>query len=134
LGKDDINSTNDKGLSPLFVASFFGFADCIRVLSGTKERGEGVEFNSITELGTNVEATDMSGNTALHYAAWKGSPEAIRILVELGASVDTASHVGHLPLNYSGHNPSSTQASPHSFLTHFYSFWLFVPLTPLTNN
>ena len=35
MSKDDVNYTNDKGLSPLLVASFFGFAETICVLAGT---------------------------------------------------------------------------------------------------
>ena len=45
----------------------------------------------VTELGANIEASSNKGNTAIMLAAHNGKTEAIRVLVQLGADINTTS-------------------------------------------
>ena len=62
--------------------------------------------------GIDLNAQDMYGNTALHYAAAKKDPEAIKILLEAGSEVDIENRDGITPLHQSLlKNPKSLEAT-----------------------
>jgi ankyrin repeat protein len=55
---------------------------------------------------TLVQARESDGSTPLHYAAWKGHPEAAKLLLDAGAEVDAQNEGGHwggTPLHAAAH-------------------------------
>src|SRR5262249_18879693 len=52
----------------------------------------------IVGLGTNINAADDTGNTALHTASWKGLNDVIPVLVEHGAQLNVTNKNGQTPL------------------------------------
>lgn len=58
-----------------------------------------------------LNARDKDGATPLHCAAWKGFPEAVELLIQLGADVDAESqndHYGTTPLHAAAHGNQSS--------------------------
>lgn len=47
---------------------------------------------------TNLEAVDMLGRTAMHYAAANGNIEAIKQLLDKGAQINSHNNAGETPL------------------------------------
>lgn len=45
-----------------------------------------------------VNARDLYGNTALHYASYYDRQSIVKMLLENGALVDSKNHLGHTPL------------------------------------
>jgi hypothetical protein len=65
--------------------------------SGTNENAlEAVKV--ALELGADVHAVDDKGDTALHGAAWRGSNDIVRLLVDRGARLDAQNKNGFTPL------------------------------------
>ena len=82
----DVNSQNDKGLTPLQRASrgmWKGYLDIIRLL---------------LDHGAKLTARDNSGNTALHFAVSGGPPRTAHMLLERGADVNSQNNKGLTPL------------------------------------
>jgi ankyrin repeat protein len=53
-----------------------------------------------------VMLRDADDGTPLHYAAWKGHGEVVRVLLDLGADIDACSRDGHYggtPLHAAAH-------------------------------
>jgi ankyrin repeat protein len=48
--------------------------------------------------GAKISATDMSGATPLHTAAWWGRADVAGVLIAGGANVNAADRKGHTPL------------------------------------
>ena len=51
----------------------------------------------LVELGADVNATNMSGQTAMHNAAFLGEDEIIQFLADNGAEVDVEDEFGQTP-------------------------------------
>lgn len=51
----------------------------------------------LLEKGGNINAQDMEGNTALHYASKGGFPQIVKLLLEHGADPKLPNFKGHLP-------------------------------------
>jgi len=58
-------------MTPLFLASFKGWENCVRVL---------------LEYRADIKATDLGGSTALHAAAFSGNVGSVRALLQAGAN------------------------------------------------
>jgi ankyrin repeat protein len=71
----EVNSQNDKGL----LASQDGYEDIVRLL---------------LDRGANVDMHDIGGNTALHFAAYRGHLEVARMLLERNAEVKSQNDAG----------------------------------------
>jgi palmitoyltransferase ZDHHC13/17 len=50
---------------------------------------------------TNVSRTDINGDTALHWAAYKGHAEIIQILINSGVDLQKTDNFGSTPLHLS---------------------------------
>ena len=63
----------------------------------------------LLEAGWPVAARGQSGTTALHWAAWHGNVEAVRILLEYGAPRDVADDTYRgIPRNWAAHGADSS--------------------------
>ncbi|KAF8249997.1 ankyrin, partial [Wilcoxina mikolae CBS 423.85] len=82
----DPNFKNATGKSPLFLACWNGHHSTVRVLIDYKAQ--------------NVDIQNTKGETAMHFAALTGSPEAIRYLARRGASVNRSTPKRMTPLAY----------------------------------
>ncbi len=64
-------------------------------------QGELAKVRSFVEQGTDVDARDSDGATALHYAALRGNQDVVEFLVGRGADVNAKDKVyGFIPLHY----------------------------------
>jgi ankyrin repeat protein len=54
----------------------------------------------LLEAGGNVHLRDITGLTALHYAAWEGTPTTARLLLDTGADLEAVDREHRTPLMY----------------------------------
>ncbi|KAI5711229.1 hypothetical protein M8J75_015263 [Diaphorina citri] len=79
-----VNTPDFKGLTPLMTACMFGRAATAAFLLGSAAMHH---------------LTDINGDTALHWAAYKGHPELIRILMYSGVDLQKADNFGSTALH-----------------------------------
>jgi ankyrin repeat protein len=106
---------NDEGTTPLMVAAGVGIWR-IGESPGTNEEAlEAVKY--ILSLGGDVTTVDMNGETAVHGAAHRGSPELIKFLAGKGASLDMTNKMGWTPLTIAGgvYYPNLYEHYPEAF-------------------
>ena len=98
-GADPLRPNDDK-TTPLMVAAGVGIWR-IGESPGTNEEAlEAVKY--ILSLGGDVTTVDANGETAVHGAAHRGSPELIKFLAEKGANLDMTNKIGWTPLTIAG--------------------------------
>ncbi len=88
---------NSRGTTPLMIAAGVGF----RGYSPVPESDALAAVELCYELGGDVRATDATGETALHGAAYRGlsgSDTIIRFLVDRGADLNVENGLGWTPL------------------------------------
>ena len=95
LGADPfiVNIEND---SPLMVAAGVGVYSQGESPGAPEESADAVKM--LLKLGAPVNDVDKSGETALHGPAWRGSNDAVKLLVDAGARLDVRNNRGWLPL------------------------------------
>lgn len=79
-----VNTADFKGLTPLMTASMFGKFATAAFLLGSGALGH---------------LTDINGDTALHWAAYKGHPDLIRLLMYSGVDLQKPDYFGSTPLH-----------------------------------
>nr|ADD82928.1 transient receptor potential cation channel subfamily A member 1 [Python regius] len=79
------NSLNKNNMAPLHWAVQYFFDDLLKIF---------IE-NDMTEI--NLEGE--SGNTAILLACYKDNPEALKLLIERGADICKANHMGTMPIH-----------------------------------
>jgi ankyrin repeat protein len=104
-GGADPNATLPNGTTPLMVASGLTQVQGPRARRGDvsqfytnwneRDSLEAVKF--LVGLGADVNATNASGQTALHGAAYMGGNSVVRFLVERGANLDVQDAQGQTP-------------------------------------
>ncbi|CAH0046705.1 unnamed protein product [Clonostachys solani] len=98
----DVNCKSFQEETPLMLAAHYGHTECMRSLLLTRR------INRIDEQ-------DRFNQNALGYAANKCNPEAVRLLLEEGASPLLPSRFGHLPLHWAiksdNQNPAEIAAT-----------------------
>ena len=57
-------------------------------------------YSVLIENGANVNSKDRDGWTPLHFAAWKDSEEAAKLLLNAKAEVDLEDGIGRPPLHF----------------------------------
>ena len=57
-------------------------------------------YSVLIENGANVNSKDRDGWTPLHFAAWKDSEEAAKLLLKAKAEVDLGDGIGRPPLHF----------------------------------
>jgi ankyrin repeat protein len=63
----------------------------------------------LIDAGADVNASDETGSTPLHFAAKGESEEVVELLVDAGANVNAANSKGETPLNNAVSNTTSAQ-------------------------
>jgi hypothetical protein len=95
LGADPFLSNVD-GDTPLMVVAGVGVYSQGESPGEPEESAEGVKI--LLDLGARVNDVDKNGETALHGPAWRGSNEAVMLLVNAGAKLEVRNKRGWLPL------------------------------------
>jgi ankyrin repeat protein len=95
LGADPFIA-NVEGDTPLMVAAGVGVYSQGESPGLPEESADAVKM--LLDLGAPVNDVDRTGETALHGPAWRGSNEAVTLLVEAGARLDVRNNRGWLPL------------------------------------
>jgi ankyrin repeat protein len=95
LGADPFLGNLD-GDTPLMVAAGVGVYSQGESPGEPEESAEAVKM--LLALGASVNDIDSNGETALHGPAWRGSNEAVMLLVNAGAKLDVRNKRGWLPL------------------------------------
>lgn len=112
-----INYKNKNGHTPLILACYSGNMEVIEVLVDQVDdldalSNEGTALMAATfkgnieisklllEHGADVNATDLNGNTALHFAVRFTNPEIIKLLMDYKADVNVLDVKKMSPLDY----------------------------------
>ena len=69
--------------------------------------GDADEVRRLIEAGADVDAPQVDGTTALHWAARWDDHEAARLLIRAGATLDAANHAGSTPMRLAAVNGSA---------------------------
>jgi hypothetical protein len=93
LGADPFLGNVD-GDTPLMVAAGVGVS--AGRSASREESARAVKI--LVDLGAPVNDRDKNNETALHGPAWRGSNEAVTLLVNAGAKLDVRNNRGWLPL------------------------------------
>jgi ankyrin repeat protein len=115
LGHGEIPNDNDKGMSALYIASFYGHIQMVKLLRGASpswdagcnchalrlaceySHTEIVKF--LLESGVDVNAKEPLGRTALGVAVSKGHTEIVHLLFKNGAKIDVLGWCFHFTLS-----------------------------------
>jgi uncharacterized protein len=95
IGADPFIANVD-GDTPLMVAAGVGVYSQGESPGQPEESADAVKL--LLDLGAPVNDVDRNGETALHGPAWRGSNEAVTLLVNAGAKLDVRNNRGWLPL------------------------------------
>jgi ankyrin repeat protein len=118
VSSDVILAVNTIGATPLWLAANQRRVDIIRLLVasgadpaidkdgttpmmaaiGNDEPRSLEAIKALVELGADVNAADLPGNTALHLAALRGFSTIAQLLIEKGARLDAKNRRGQTPL------------------------------------
>ena len=85
--REDVNTSNENGVSPLIRASWGSSADhvqCMRILISN---------------GANVNARNQNQSSSLHFAAVNNNIDGINLLLDNGADIDAVNKFNYSPLN-----------------------------------
>jgi ankyrin repeat protein len=95
LGADPFLANVD-GASPLMVAAGVGIYSQGENPGQPEESADAIKL--LLELGAKATDVDANGDTALHGPAYRGSNEAVMLLVNAGAKLDARNKFGWTPL------------------------------------
>jgi len=93
--KADPSLKTAEGATPLMAAAGVGIWHTGESAGSNAEAFEAVKLAH--ELGNDVNAADVNGDTALHGAALRGSKEIVQYLVDAGAKIDAVNKIGWTP-------------------------------------
>ena len=91
----DPSIATEEGATPLMAAAGVGIWQVGESAGTNDEAFEAVRLSY--ELGNNVNAVDVNGDTALHGAAHRGSNDIVKFLAEKGARLDIPNKLGWTP-------------------------------------
>lgn len=81
----DVNTIDQKRVSPIHYAAYFGHLDALRML---------------INRGANIHAAVFGGWTALHFSAFGGHVEASSLLISMGIPINVKDIGGETPIFY----------------------------------
>jgi ankyrin repeat protein len=91
----DASIKTEEGATALMAAAGVGIWHVGESAGTNEEAFEAVKI--CYELGNDVNAVDLNGDTALHGAAHRGANEVVAFLVEKGAKMDVPNRIGWTP-------------------------------------
>ena len=91
----DPSIKTEEGATVLMAAAGVGIWHVGESAGTNEEAFEAVKLAQ--ELGNDVNAVDVNGDTALHGAAHRGATEIVRFLVSKGAKMDVTNRIGWTP-------------------------------------
>ncbi|MHC4538485.1 MAG: ankyrin repeat domain-containing protein [Planctomycetota bacterium] len=103
----DVNAKNDDGQTPVDVAVRQNRSELAKLviekgtdvsLHAAARFGAVAKARSLIEKGIEIDAKDISGQTALHYAAEYGHKDIVGLLIANGADVNAKTNNGESPL------------------------------------
>lgn len=90
-GKSAINAITDDKKTSLMLATINGHDCCVKAL---------LYFSDHSNLGIDLNAQDVDGNTAIHYASQRGYDAIIDGLLEYKAKVSIKNNLGKIPIDF----------------------------------
>ena len=84
-----------------------GVAAAEATLADAAEHGDRALIRTLLDTGANVNAAQVDGVTALHWAVYHDDAETAELLVRAGADVNAANHYGVPPLSLAATNASA---------------------------
>jgi ankyrin repeat domain-containing protein 27 len=90
-GKSEINSTTNDKKTALILAAMNGHDCCVKAL---------LYFSDHSNLGIDLNAQDVDGNTAIHYASQRGYEAIVDGLLEYKAKVSVKNNLCKIPLDF----------------------------------
>ncbi|MCA9181337.1 MAG: alpha/beta fold hydrolase, partial [Planctomycetales bacterium] len=111
----DTNLPNDDGTTPLLAATGVGALGDGDESAGTEEETiAAVEY--LLELGADINAVDLNGETVMHGVAYQSLPKLGKLLIERGANIEVwnrENRAGWTPLVIAiGYRPGNFRPSP----------------------
>lgn len=91
-GKSEINSLTDDKKTALILAAMNGHDCCVKAL---------LYFSDHSNLDIDLNAQDVDGNTAIHYASQRGYESIVDGLLEYKAKVSVKNNLNKIPLDFS---------------------------------
>ena len=86
-------------LGPLAFSPFVASAIAASQLTDAAQQKDWAVVHGLIEQGADVNSAQGDGMTALHWAAWHGEADLVRLLIEVGANVGVATRInGYTPL------------------------------------
>ena len=94
-----------------FLALFAALSGCATAISESRmaqmnqelvsdaQAGQWLKVQGLIKEGANVNAQNDAGQTALYFAADKGSQDAVKFLLDHGANINLADNDGQTPLD-----------------------------------
>ena len=118
--KPDITATDDHGMTPLMWAASFGDGarvkmlvdagidvnivdgsrGCSALMYAARSSGSIETVETLLDAGADLNTVDVTGRTALSWAALLGTPEKVQLLLEAGSNVLKEDFRGWTPLRY----------------------------------
>lgn len=87
---DEPSQVQATGMTNIHLAAYFGLHDSLQVMIGARENLSWYQraMNRLCRGSLGLDSKDTGGRTPLSYAAEKGSPATIKLLIEKGATAD----------------------------------------------
>jgi ankyrin repeat protein len=104
-GGSKLETPGRDGASPLIVAVNANRQGQPGDLGAVPEPGALEAVKALLDLGSNVNAVNRTGDTALHVATTKGFNKIVQLLVQRGAKLDTKNDRGQTPLAIASARP-----------------------------
>jgi ankyrin repeat protein len=109
-----LSSITDRGCSlsmvPLLLLLVASALPCRGdLLTDAVHRGDAARIRLLLSGQPDLQARDVDGNTALHWAALNGDAGLVKVLLDRGAPPDITNHVGATPLLYAVGNVESVR-------------------------
>src|SRR5438034_7372710 len=92
------------GLFLLLLAGGSAVAQSDAPLADALEKGDAVKIAALLKQGADVNASQVDGMTALHWAVYRDDLPAAKLLIKAGASVKAANRYAVTPLSLAATN------------------------------